>query len=294
MAIRFNSLLEAEGIPPGEVAVVLHTPEPRLSRLLPAAVIERPELFEAYQRTHPLPAERTLRRRALMASFLHRSDGEMIFVGLYLIVGQDRWDEAEFAADPGFRALFDLAAETSFENWLRRKGLTGRIVFSLAPHAAMAACRGRLAILRPPGRSYVRRAEALDAPVAALYPEMRLSPPPPDWRDVILSAAELCCLPSDWAAKLREWRGVYLILDESDGARYVGSACGRDNLLGRWQAHVRGETGVTVKLARRETRHFRFSILERLNPDCLPHEAVAAENRWKARLGTVRWGLNVA
>lgn len=289
-------LLRAEGIDPRGVAIVLHTPgaEAALNRLVPMALVQSPKLFETYQRTHPMPAERTLRRRPFVASFLGRAEAEMIFVGLYRITAQETWNEEDFAADPGFRAYSALFTDKTFEGWLRRKRLTERTVFSLEAVPAMEEYRGRLVIIRPSGRSYVRLAESLDPEVTALYPEQRYVPPPPDWRDFVLSTTELRCLPVDWAARLREWRGVYLILDERDGARYVGSAYGQQNLLGRWQAHVRRDQGVTVELLRRDTISFRFSILERLNPDCSAREAVAAETRWKMRLGTIKWGLNVA
>jgi len=99
-------------------------------------------------------------------------------------------------------------------------------------------------------------------------------------------------LPQNWAARLREWRGVYLITDETDGARYVGSAYGQENLLGRWQAHVARDRGVTRDLARRDPVNFRFSILERVSPDMAADEVIALEHDWMDRLHTRRYGLN--
>ena len=75
-------------------------------------------------------------------------------------------------------------------------------------------------------------------------------------------------MPPGWAARLREWRGIYLILDESDGARVCRRGFGEENLLGRWRAHFAREAGVTAGLADRDPSRFRFSILERVSPTC--------------------------
>jgi hypothetical protein len=91
---------------------------------------------------------------------------------------------------------------------------------------------------------------------------------------------------------LREWRGVYLIVDQTDGARYVGSAYGADNLLGRWRAHVQGDQGITAKLRARNPAHFHFAILERMAPDDPAEDVIAREMTWIARLDTRRHGLN--
>jgi hypothetical protein len=115
------------------------------------------------------------------------------------------------------------------------------------------------------------------------------SPPAPGWGDLVVTAAEIRTLPVEWAARLAEWRGVYLVVDESGGARYVGSGYGDRNLLGRWRAHVAGQRGV-----KREPAQFRFLILKRAGPDMAPGDVIAVENNWKARLHSVAYGLNAA
>lgn len=80
--------------------------------------------------------------------------------------------------------------------------------------------------------------------------------------------------------------------DRSDGARYVGSAYGETNLLGRWQAHVAGDAGVTVELARRDPAGFDFSILERVSPDMEIGDITIREQGWMTRLHTKVDGLN--
>ena len=108
----------------------------------------------------------------------------------------------------------------------------------------------------------------------------------------MLTADEVRTLPRDWAARLREWRGVYLIIDQRDRMHYVGSAYGADNILTRWQAHVAGDKGVTKELALRDPAGFRFSILERTSPDLDKEAVIALEQSWKRRLDTLEHGLN--
>lgn len=138
----------------------------------------------------------------------------------------------------------------------------------------------------------MRVAANLDLPVKQITAEPALAAAPPDWRQFIMSGAEVRVLPEAWAARLREWRGIYLIVDETDGARYVGSAYGQNNLLGRWQTHVAGAGGVTAKLRHRDPVNFRFSILERVSPDMLHDEIVVLEHTWMNRLHTRQFGLN--
>ena len=66
-------------------------------------------------------------------------------------------------------------------------------------------------------------------------------------------------MPNAWRDRLSQWRGVYLILDTSDGTRYVGSAYGQENILGRWLDHVRSDLGVTAELSHRNSNDFQFS-----------------------------------
>ena len=132
----------------------------------------------------------------------------------------------------------------------------------------------------------------LDLPLSELRARPAWDPALPPWRDLALTARDIRTLPAAWAARLADWRGIYLIVDQQDGARYVGSAYGAENLLGRWRTHVAGEQGVTKELRGRDPLHFRFSILERVSPDAPLAEVVERERSWMHRLDTIERGLN--
>lgn len=291
--LRFNALLENLGLDLREVAVVLHTPQPpKLRALLPFVVRDRPELFAAYQSVHSLTAERTLLRRRYMASFVRHPSGRQTFAGLFRIISAVERPTIEIYADPRFGELERVYGATDTAPAKNIAEAERRTRFDTEPVVALSDYVGRLQINHPPGRAYVRITANLDPEIAALSPDDLLLPPPPRCNEMLVHTPFMRALPESWAARLREWRGVYLIVDESDGSRYVGSAYGEENLLSRWRAHVAGAKGITAALARRDPATFRFSILKTLNPNLDPADVIEVENGWKDRLHTRDFGLN--
>ena len=274
--------------------MILHTPvEKKLQRVFAAMADEEPDLFDAYQNTHPPGPEATLKKRPWVVSFAKAGSSEFLFLGVYLVVGWQEKSLAELDADPHHQALQERYGVPGFAAWGTEKGYLVRTRFQTLRHDSMGDLRGRLRISHKPTQSYVRLADQYDAEVLEISRKPQFVAPAPDWREFILTAAEVRAIPRDWAAQLKGWRGVYLITDESDGARYVGSAYGSDNLLGRWSAHVAGDHGVTKQLGLRKTDLFRFSILQLLTHDAEKTDVIKAEHGWMDRLDTRKFGLNV-
>lgn len=291
--MEFNDLLAMSGLDPKNVALMLHCPgQMRDKAALMALADDCPDLFEVYQDNHPPGAEATLKRRKFAASFVVGASDDAHFVGLYGVAGWVEVPAADLDADPRRTAMRNRYPGRDFAELKQEKGLDGRAVFDLVAMPELSEFRGRLVVHRKWARNYMRKAENTRLPILEIRREPRLTPPAPEWRDFILSADEIRTLPREWAARLREWRGVYLIIDQRDRMAYVGSACGADNILSRWRAHVAGDHGVTTELTQRDPASFRFSILERSSPD-LDREAVnALEQSWKRRLDTLEHGLN--
>jgi len=276
-----------------DVAVILHTPNrPQLLRTLPMLVAERPDVFQAYQSVHSDHEGATLKKRSLALTFVAVGAGQMLFSGLFRITGFSGWPLKKIDNDPNFRALVQDYGDGWASDYARSKGESHRLVFDMEPDERLVEYVGRLRIEKPVGRRLIRKAENLRAEILALHQHSQLIEPAPDWRGMILSGPEVRALPASWAARLREWRGIYLIVDETDGARYVGSACGAENLLGRWRAHVAGDLGVTKELSLRAPEDFRFSILQLLAPDADPSDVIRTEHSWMDRLHTREHGLN--
>lgn len=290
--LTLNLLLEDARIAPATVAVLLHntTLQP-LRSLMPTLWRDRPDLFAAYQAVHAPQVEATLRARANLASFVPLDGGRHLFAGLFDCTS---WSEATpeaIYADPRYDELERVygATDTTLANNARR---TSEVRFDLRPLDALADLRGRLVIATPPGRTYRRLAERFDAPVLAISEVPIHEAAVPGWRDFIVTASQVRALPRAWSDALGHWRGIYCIVDDADGARYVGSAYGVDNILGRWSAHVAGERGITAELRRRDPASFRFSILERVSPDLPAEQVIRLEQTWMDRLHTRRFGLN--
>jgi hypothetical protein len=291
--MKFNLLLRDCGYDPAQVSIVLHTTNLHPFRaLLPQIVADHPDLFDAYQSVHSQTATAILTGRPYAVSFVPLPGRRMAFAGLFQVQSTGEHPVKSIYADPRFARLETEfgATDTGPAANLARGGTQMRFAFT--PQEALADMIGRLTIAAPGGRTYVRLATNLDADVAGIAEASLLRRAAPHWRDMILSATEVRSLPREWALRLAEWRGVYLIVDQSDGTRYVGSAYGAENLHSRWQAHVRSEKGITAELAKRNPAGFHFSILERTSPDLPAEEVIAIEQNWKARLDTVAHGLN--
>jgi hypothetical protein len=289
----FNDFLRSVGIAPDTVNIMLHSPREReFAKVLPTLVHTRRSALDQYQSTHNLPAEQALKKgRPLVAVFVRIGDSRLVFAGLY---NNNGWQEQRvdtILARP--EAQFLLETYGIYREEAAGDPARTFAVFDLGLTDILSDLIGRLIIGADMTQTYLRLAERFQSKVLGIQEEGIAETPPPDWRDLTATTAFIRALPQGWVNKLSQWRGVYLIVDESDGARYVGSAYGDDtNILGRWMAHVAGEVGVTAQLKARKAINFRFSILERVSPDMPATDVIALERSWMKRLHTVQFGLN--
>lgn len=166
--------------------------------------------------------------------------------------------------------------------------------FDLTPTGWQSEWTGRL-IVRWPGleRSWYRWADRNEFRVEAIAEESVLVRALPPWDEIVLDWNDIALLPANWRDALRQWRGIYLVTDQSDRKQYVGSAYGAENVLQRWLNYARSGHGGNKLLRVRDPRNFRFCILQRLSPDLDHTSVIEIENTWKERLGTrVPHGLN--
>ena len=99
-------------------------------------------------------------------------------------------------------------------------------------------------------------------------------------------------IPRKWRGFLEASRGVYFILDVSDGKGYVGSAYGVENILGRWLNYAKTGHGGNKLLRKRKAHNLRFGILQIVDHDLPLADIIQRENTWKIRLQTREFGLN--
>ena len=289
--LTFNDLLRLSGIAEEQVLVFRHRPgEASLNRVFDWIVAERPDLFDSYQSKHGQRTEAALLNANYVASFIRHKPGTALFVGLYEKKGMRPLTVDACMDAPPHRELMSLGMSGI-------KSTEGRervIEFDLAQTAWHDNWRGRL-VIRWPGleRSWYRWADRNVFEIDAIASENLFAPAMPAWTEFFLAWNELALLPASWCADLRNWRGIYLIIDQADGKQYVGSAYGAENILQRWREYARTGHGGNVLLRQRDPAQFRFSILQRTSPDLSDAEVIAIEKSWKDRLRSRSpYGLN--
>ncbi len=284
--MELNDLLQRKAIEPNEVLVLRHRPtEPNLRKILPWLASENPLGFNFYQQTQTSRVESQMQKASFVASFIGHEAGKAIFIGLYQIRGFRQITRAALDKVPAQRELLKYGMDTG-----DRKV---QLLFDLAQIEPYADWKGKL-IVRwpPPERSWSRWAANNHFEVDAILEESILHARMPDWRELVLSWDELHVIPRKWREFLEASRGIYYILDVTDGKGYVGSAYGIDNILGRWLNYAKTGHGGNKLLRKRKARNLRFSILERVSPDLEVAEIIKRENTWKIRLQTRQFGLN--
>lgn len=102
----------------------------------------------------------------------------------------------------------------------------------------------------------------------------------------------------EWQRMLSAVSGVYVLLDQRSGKRYVGSAYGKGGIWARWRSYVKnpsgGNTILKELLAKTPARYkqFQFAILRVLEPSAPRDEAMNQEVLAKRKLGSRAFGLN--
>lgn len=286
--MELNDLLLKRGISPTTTLVLRHRPfEPELKRVFLWLAAERPGLFNAYQQTQGPQVEAAMQRATHVASFIGHETDRALFVGLYRrgewrpLTKDAYWQvpEHQELRDLGMRGFVDDRATI--------------LQFDLSPEDFYREWSGRLVVDWPGGgKSWWRWADRNQLAIRAIAEHSYFEPPLPPWETIVLSQRELQALPRSWRHALQQWRGVYFILDGSDGKGYVGSAYGADNILGRWMDYAANGHGGNSELRGRSPDKFLFSILQRVSPDLDAAEVIQIEATWKARLHTRDFGLN--
>lgn len=284
--MQLNDLLVAEAVTPGQTLVLRHRPtEPLLRQALPTLAGERRNVFDIYQAYQGEKVERSILQRhgGWVASFISYGAAQAVFVGLYRIDGHTLETEANYWAHPENRDLENLGQV----GFVATPDLPHRTRIHLTPLDALSHWSGKLVVgWPPPERSWYRRAERNVMSVLAIREESAFAISMPTWDQLECAWGQLAFLSTPWKAALAQWRGIYSIFDVSDGRRYVGSAYGAENLLGRWMGYAASGHGGNKLLKERDPTNFRFTILQRVSPDMDAEEVIRLEASWKFRLQT--------
>jgi hypothetical protein len=287
--LDFSALLKDLGLDPLEVLLIRHTPkETKLRRIFPWIAAERPDLFLAWQQVQWPTCEKAMLRARYVAAFVGDAPGLATFAGLSAIAGHRPIDQVGYDTLPGNAELI----ARGMTPWTAKEG-EERVAFELEPVSTDSDWFGRLVInWPPPNQNWFRWAGRNAFRIRYLVEESRFVGAMPAWDELVLTWPELASLPSSWAGDLAQWRGVYLVFDAARDQRYVGSAAGSENLLGRWRDYATSGHGGNVGLRASRPENLHFSILERTSPDLELAAVVERETSWKRRLHTRAHGLN--
>lgn len=291
--MNFNQLLIANDIDPKQVIVVRHKPfEAELARVFPWIVSNRPDLFEMYQVYQTERLEKALVKAKYLAAFVADGAAKALFIGLYEVKGFQPHTREQYLAEPLNQELISRGMSGLSREDIVRRGSVLR--FDLLKTREFRDWTGRLVIGWSSDRAWYQWGSVDDRfPVLMLHPKASFEPALPPWRQIKLKYKDIELIPKTWRAALNQWRGIYLIYDTKQKLRYVGSASGAQNMLGRWEEYGRSGHGGNKNLKDLDATTFEFTILELTSPDLPAKAIVSLENNWKSRLHTIwPYGLN--
>jgi hypothetical protein len=285
-----KDLLSEKGIDAkmSRVLVMRHVPmESAMKEALPGLAAEYPDVYNAFEQAHYPRAEKQLAQAAFLASFIGHRAKEALLVGLYRVRGSHPISYEEYWKIPANITLKKLG----MTGWTEANHRSAMLWFDLELTDTLQEWKGKLVVGWPPlERNWTRWADSNAFPIKAILEESSLDKGMPPWNELILTWEKLAYLPKSWIAKLSEWRGIYLIVDGTDGKGYVGSACGEENLYGRWRNYADSGDGGNQLLRKRVPDKFVFSILELVSPTMNPQDVIQIESSWKKRLHTREFG----
>jgi len=149
-------------------------------------------------------------------------------------------------------------------------------------------------------QNMIRMAESVinDCEIFKILPDVFDNDIFPGYDKVNISWSELSRVikKENWKTALKNQKGVYLITDTSNGKMYVGSASGKNMILGRWESYITTCHGGNVDLKKLSNNHiktnFRYSILDIFKSTIDDTIIRARENWWKETLLSRKFGYN--
>lgn len=251
MGIKLNDLLKLKNLE--KVKIRFNLPDKNQK---PDALFNDP--IKAYQRDH----------EEIILKNLYKSDKRNYFnvgdivIGLFSI-GEDEW------------LLFDISEITSEKDDINSE----KAGFAVYGHKTLKEYEDfydRITVkYHKIEQAPVRKAEGFleNLYIFEILPEkFNRFTNFPGYENINLNFEELkqALKSKTWQTALQNQKGVYLITDTLTNKRYVGSAYGKEMMLGRWRQYAENGHGGNVKLIKLVEekgfdyvkKNFRYSILE--------------------------------
>jgi len=240
--------------------------------------------FNLYQSLQARPVFKGCKQ---IISFVGDGSGRARFVGVYRVLKESVFSKSFIPAD------------CPYPKW----GTTSKYHYQLEREAGFNTLEGRVVIGWSNARAWHQHLK--NKPVVEMFPKGRVLDPFTDYLDFTLSFHQLTDLMAnanahrDWMSSLSAVAGVYLILAQSTGHQYVGSAYGLSGIWRRWLQYATNGHGGNAKLRAllgsdsAYPNAFRFSILQVLPKTTTAPEVIRWESLYKAKLGSRATGLNL-
>jgi hypothetical protein len=273
MSLTFKTALVEAGIDPSNVRLLRHQDSRADYGRTPYEMFknDRPS-FELYQ-SHQSFDRRSHLKAEYWASFVGTPDKRTLFCGLYTsrYIGVGDRD----VPCPHIEGETDKAGHYD--------------LYELILQEALKAYGGLMFIdWGDSPRTWIqRKTEKLITELHREFREVEF----PGFSKFIKRLSEIETLPSEWAALLRNQRGVYLLTCPMTKEQYVGKASGQDGFWGRWQDYLVDGHGGNIRL-RNRTSDYQVSILETVGNAATDQELDALEALWKQKLQSRDMGLN--
>ncbi len=246
------------------------------------------ELYQRYQNKLSSQRKPNFHGAEQIVSFCGLSGGRARFFGVYKVL----------RVRPASEGV--TLPECS---WSLEWNSTSKFFYDLERDTRFDCLRDRL-IIGWQERQFVQKLANKPVPVLEILPPGRKLSAFDDYLEFSLTHAELRDLfdneeaHRDWRIPLSAVSGVYLILAQTSGDLYVGSASGVSGIWGRWREYAKSGHGGNVRLRKliesdpRYPEQFRFSVLQTLSKTMARDEVIKRETLYKHKLGTRAIGLN--
>lgn len=241
------------------------------------------ELYQSYQEKNQFKDCKYL------ISCVGLPNSHALFVGVYEVIGKENVNG------------FPDTIETSFKG---KAKINSRYKYNLKKMQGFEDLEGRVVIKWTGiGQAWCIRLDISEKEVVQILPKAFVSEFP-GYNEVKLFYWQLKKIVEDptanvvWHKMLSSVNAVYLIVDTTDGQQYIGSASGKEGLLGRWRDYARNGHGNNVKLMEilskepERIKKFKFSILQVYPLTLSQGEVNKEEMNYMDKLGTRAFGLN--
>ncbi|TQR19929.1 GIY-YIG nuclease family protein [Psychrobacillus vulpis] len=212
---------------------------------------------------------------------------QSLFVGVYKVKDKKSVNGFPSNCNASFKGLAKVNSKFKYtlEKINKYEDLKGRVIINFAD------------------RTWCQNAKNKSIKVVQILPKGYVKEFP-GYLDFILTYQELKNIIDNktsnkvWHDTLSNVAGIYLIVDKETGLQYVGSAYGKDGILGRWKVYAQSKHGnnnrliVLINKDPDYADNFRFTILQTMSKSSLKNEVIAKESFYKEKLGSRAFGLN--